>query len=371
MRKLKFGDWILSILWPFLAIGVSLFNRKRIWALLPFSLYLGYIIAPKGDGVRVLRHYNSYLSYSIWEWLSIDVGGSLDYLYPLLMLFSFNSFTIYCMILSAVFMFLNILILVRVRHFMPVLQTQKGIFMLTVLFFSLEHWYLFGRWNIASAIFIYIVITLNEDNKKKYILATLMFMTHWSFVVAVPILLLLKFIKHRHQTHILFALWVLSFIVSINFDDFSFYNLIVPEDKILYLDGGYIESTLQSKVFQNWYVDGHLSLLLYFSTAVVFYRYVFNRYPRNKWSMNILNAYLIVGIVYNFSNGHPDMIRFLRTCLTLFVAWYASIYTSTIVSKLEGITFSIVAIFYVAVKINFALEYYDWRLVGSNYLLLR
>jgi len=239
-----------------------------------------------------------------------------------------------------------------------------------------------GIWNIngfryytAAQIFIYGALSFFLEGKKhKLLFAALSILVHWSFMIAV--LILLFYIIVRNRTRIYFILFVVSFFMAaIEMDIIrqlfeSYAPATIQESRSGYLNPHVKESIEKSQMATNWYIRGHLEVMKWFifiSFVYIFLRGI-RRIKLHKQLLSLFNFSLLFYAIINIVSGVPSIGRFYTIANMLSLALiflYLQKIDINFSPWLKRIAMPLLLL-YIIVKLRFAFEFLGVTLLFGN-----
>ena len=292
----NWGVYILFIIWPFAILIYAIINYRKHWARNIFWLYTIYfgftfvISSPDidasdyADDLKIMAGVRVGTDYLIESYLAPD-SGILDIAQKLIT-FLVSRFTDDYRFLFAAFglfmgYFLSRIIWYLIDRNNDKIDIYTG---LLLICYSLivGIWDINGvRWNVAAVIFVYGALTYLIGGKKNGLwIAAITVFVHWSFIIALAVLLGYAMIKNR--TIIYFILFVVSFtIAELDIELFRdlFYNYapsLILESRSGYLNEAYIQVRGESVSNLNWYIMGSYIALKWYIFASVVFMFFFN-----------------------------------------------------------------------------------------------
>lgn len=341
-RKFYLHKYIIFFLWPFLTLLIAIRKFRTQWAMNIFwlySIFFGFTFVIVGTEVDAFRYadqlvyyanhseYNFSLLFSSY----LSEGGNLD-IAQILLTYIVSFFTNDYRYLFAIFGFFMGYFISRYIWLLVKKINIKLSYFTGLLFISyalvIGIWDIGGiRWNLAGAIFFFSVLNYFENKNKKYLwLALTIIFVHWSFSLALLVLLVYLILGNR--TSLYFVIFILSFLISeINMDVVRNYfadyaPIIVQESRGSYLNQGYVDIVSDSKQMVAWYLTYHLLLLKWFIMASAIYIYIkVQRRERENQVLfdRLFNFALFFYGVFNLLSTIPSVERFLYLGSLMFL----------------------------------------------------
>ena len=191
-----------------------------------------------------------------------------------------------------------------------------------------------GIWNIngfryytAAQVFMYGSLSyFLEGNKRKLWFAAAAILLHWSFLIALAVLLI--YIILRNFSRVYFVLFIISFflaslkleIIRLWFESYA--PALIVETRSGYLSSSYSEAIDKLNLAANWYIKGHLEAVKWFIFASFAFIYLrgFNKVRANKQLLALFNFSLLFYALVNIFSVVPSMVRFYDVANMLSLA---------------------------------------------------
>ena len=231
------------------------------------------------------------------------------------------------------------------------------------------------RFNTAIQVFVYGCLSyFLEGDKRKFLFAAAVILLHWSFSIALAILLI--YLLARNRSWIYFGLFVISFFVASLQTDIvriwfeSYAPAIVQESRSGYLNEHYIEAREDIISTANWYVRGHVEILKWLVFASMVYIFIWGRkkLKEHKQLYNLFNFSLLFYAIINILNSVPSVGRFYEVadmlCLAVIFLNLQMI-PDNLSPWIKRIGVPLLGIF-ILVKLRFAFDYMGASLVFGN-----
>jgi len=234
------------------------------------------------------------------------------------------------------------------------------------------------RWNIAATIFVFSVLNYLDKKDRKYLwIAASAIFVHWSFPIALAVLLIYFIIGNR--TLIYFIIFILSFLISqINLDIFrdlfaNYAPYVVQESRGSYLDQGYADLIADQKGQLNWYVTGHSEGLKWFIFLSVIYLYTkgIKSMKNNVFVFSIFNFAILFYGIFNILSSIPSVGRFINVGSILILATsvlYIGLLKNNFPRWIRLIGIPILML-YIIIRIRIGFDYIGvWTILGNPLL---
>ncbi len=392
-RKTDPGQYYLFLVWPFLTILLAIRNFRTHWAMNVFwlySIYFGFtfvIISAEVDAsdyaaqLVSFAHSDISLSKLFSGYLSED--GNLDIVQALLT-YIVSFFTDDYRYLFAIFgLFMGYFISRYVWMIIKKINIRMDFFAgLLLISYALVIgiWDIGGvRWSVAAAMFFFSILNYFESDNKNFLWITLStIFVHWSFTLA--LIVLLVYFIFGNRTRMYFLLFVFSFIISeidldIVRDYFGNYApTVVQETRGSYLNQGYVDLISNAWQDNSWYLIYHLQLLKWFILLSVSYIYISMR-RKETLSHTLYNRLFNLGLLFygtfNILSTIPSVFRFLNIGYLIFLSTFILYITSLknkfpLWLKIVGIP---VLLLYIVVRIRIGFDYIGvWSVIGNPIL---
>lgn len=390
-RNNLWGWFILYMIWPF-GIFVKSFDwirtREAMNIFWLFCIYFGFtfVIAEGSyaDSDRIARYLQemNQAGTSFSEFLNTlysSETAKIDILESLLT-FIVSRFTGDHRFLFAVFGFVfgyfysrNIWLVMNRSN------TSIGLFAGLILFslaFTSSIWDINGfRFAAATQIFVYGALHyLLDGNKSKLLFAFVSIFVHWSFLIALTVLLI--YLVLRNHPKIFFTLFILSFFMSFLQLDIirewfdSYAPAVVQDSRASYLEESTVDAVERYRAEVNWYVTAQLEIIKWF--VFVYFSYIFlfgyRKLTGNKPLSNLLNFSLLFYAVVNTISMVPSVGRFYLVANIMSLALiflYFQLISGNIPIWIKKMSIPFLVVFLV-IKLRFASDFIGALLFIGN-----
>ena len=384
LNKVPKGVWFLFIVWPFASFIYALRRYKAPWTskiFLGFAAFFGFTFVRYGDADRVANMLKNMRGIGI-----IDVfadyfateSGKLDIVYTIIT-YVVSIFTDDYRFLFAILAFIFTFFITKsliflIQHSFGRIGWLDGL-MLIAFAFTVQVWYLGGRWNLAALVFSYGLLMYFYTNNRKFLfLSFFSVLIHWTFFIVIPIVLLYFFAKNK--TLVYFVFFLISFFFSAistpiaqnAFEEYA--PEAILESRKSYFNEEVIESTKTHNELANWYVTGHrIAINIYILVAASFlFLHKQTIIRRSRPLFNLFNfSLLFLGIANSFSSIQ-NMERFFTVGHWLFLAFFF-LYLHEVRGRFHPLikTFGIIVLaIYIIVRIRIAIDFISvWTVFGN------
>lgn len=389
----KFSHYLLFFIWPFAMLVAALKNFRAYWAsniFWVFTIFFGYTYVIIGNETDASRYKgqletmaNSDVSIQlIFSQYMNEGGGDLDIAQGLLTFF-ISKFTDDFRVLFAVFgLFMGYFISRYIWLIINKIEKKLDFFSgLILISYSLVIgiWDMGGiRWSIAATIFVYSVLNYLEkkDNKFLWIAVTTVFV-HWSFPLALAVLLLYIILGNR--TGIYFIIFIISFLISeINLDIFrdlftNYAPYVVQESRSSYLNQDYANIISSERKVLAWYIPGHIEGLKWLVFLIVIFLYTkgLKSMKSNLFIDSVFSFAILFYGVFNILSTIPSVGRFINIGSILILAssiLYTTFLKNSFPKWIKFISIPIL-ILYIIVRIRMGFDCFSiWTIVGNPIL---
>ncbi len=363
---------------PLVALIIAIKQYREMWAkniVWLFSAFYGYSFVIGNEGSDINRYKVKFLAHhdlqmSVGEYLaSLFKIGMYDFIQPflsfLVSIFTSN-FKIYLLVIGAFFgFFLS-------RNIWSVLNLSKqkpkwyGFLFVLVFSFVYAVWDInVMRFTIATHIFFYGAFKLLiKKNKWGYFFMSLSLLVHFSFAIALAVLLLYQILSKRF-VKAYFVFFVISFFISeLNFDVIKSQLNFLPESYIEksegYLNDDYKkmrDDKNDNKNFRGKYYQSSLK----WAVGILLTSIYFNRkkIKNNSILENLLAFCLLFVGVFNVFSAIPSMNRFQFVSYLFALALFYTYYNAYIDEKEKKIIYfcTPLILFYFIVKFRIGFEF--------------
>lgn len=336
--------FLIYLLWPFGALIKSmnwLRTKEAMNLFWLFCIYYGFtFVVARGslaDSTRIIRHFQEMNASGLtlkelFDTLYKSGSSDLDIVQSLIS-FIVSRFTGDYRILYAVFALVfgyfysrNIWLLIN-KTDIRIAQIPALILIAFAVVDGI--WNINGfRYHTAVQIFMYGALSFFLEGKKHKLLFTVLaIFVHWSFMIALVLLLLYLIIKNR--TRIYFILFTVSFFIATFEMDIirewfeSYAPPIIQESRSGYLDEGYQKGIDKTYLTANWYVKGHMNALKWFIFISFVHIYIrgIRKVKENRQLFNLFNFSLLFYAFVNILSNVPSMGRFYAVANMLSLAF--------------------------------------------------
>ncbi|MHC1775905.1 MAG: EpsG family protein [Lentimicrobium sp.] len=391
----NFSQYLLFFIWPFAMLLYAIKNFRYYWAsniFWLFTIFFGFtyvIIGNESDASRykdqLVTMSNSNFNIQQLFLHYMEEGGSELDIAQRLLTFIISKFTEDFRILFAFFgffmgYFISRYIWLIINKFDRKLDFFTGLLLISYSL-VIGIWDMGGiRWNIAATIFVFSVLNYLDTKDRKYLwIAASTIFVHWSFPIALAVLLFYFIIGNRSLIY--FVLFMMSFLISqINLDIFrdfftNYAPYVVQESRGSYLDQGYVDLLADESGRLNWYVTGHREGLKWFIFLSVIYLYIkgVKSMKNNAFVFSVFNFAIFFYSIFNILSSIPSVHRFLNigsllilACIILYTAFLKNNFPQWI--KLISVP---ILILYITVRVRTGFDFFGiWTIIGNPLLAI-
>lgn len=325
------GQFLLFIIWPFLALVSSIKNRNSPWAkniFWLFCIFYGFTFVMSGidsDAYRYMKAFEelSESDYTIFQFLPqlySSESSYVDILYPFISFFV-SRVTGDSRILMAIFAL--IFGFFYSRNLWYLFKKLKPNIILSIMLFIIGFALLIPIWkvgafrfNTAIHIFIYgaLPFIIDGDKKKLWVIFLSVFV-HFSF--ALPIIILLLYIFFGNRLWFYFTLFLISLIVSqIDLESVKAITDLLPgiyqSKSNQYLTEDMAKNSLEGIKATNWYIQYYIEIIkwLVSSFLIVFFINKHSIFHKNDSNYKLFCFVLLFYTFANIANLLPQGVRF-------------------------------------------------------------
>ncbi len=384
------GIYLFFILWPFGVLLYALKNYRSVWAkniVWLYTIFFGFtyvipdVVADAyyyAESLKTMAQPGFGMRSLFGVYLDQD-SGVLD-IAQRLVTFLVSRFTTDYRFLFAVFgIFMGYFISRNIWSLVDRTVGKLDFYSILVLIsFSLVIgiWDIGGvRWNVAAVMFVYAALQYLVYGKTSALwIAACTIFVHWSFVIALVVLLV--YVIAGNRSIIYFGLFLVSIIVAdLNLDFIrSLFEAYAPaalqESRGSYLDEYYIEYLVEDATTAAWYFfGGTIALKWYlFAFAILFYTWGMKEIKEHSEQVKLFNFSLLYFGVFNLLSVIPSVMRFIEGGLLLLLAFlFYNIERMKgpllLVLRTTGIPLLLV---YIVIRMRFGFDYIGtWSILGS------